>query len=283
MDLNLDGADDPSEPGVATVEVALDGGRTATTDGDGRFEFAVTDRGLHTVALVLGALGARLAATSATEQRLSVAARATAEVSFGVTNFGSVAGRVYNDLALAGASGTPLNNPGLVGVRVRLDRSGPAGETVGERMTDASGSYVFSNLPPGSYSVAFDPATVPLDFRAPEQTSWTPTVAALQSVFVDVPVAAERAIAGIVFRDRNANGKFDEGVDEPVAGARVAAGASKAVSGANGRFLLRHLPAGAVTLRTLVPSSGEAATVTVTLGSDPVVRRGLEVPVNGSG
>src|ERR1051325_4237018 len=122
-------------------------------------------------------------ASTATEQRLSIGARKTADLSFGVTNFGSIAGRVYNDLLLAGASGTPLNNPGLVSVRVRLHRGELGGEAVGECLTDASGAYSFAGLSPGVYSVELDPATIPLDYRLPEQLSWSVTLAPLQTIY----------------------------------------------------------------------------------------------------
>lgn len=278
MDVNVNGQDDAGEPGLANVDVAIDGGRTVKTGRDGSFEFAVKDRRLHTIALVPDALGETLRATNESEQEFSVAARGTAEVAFGVTNYGSIGGRVYNDLALSGPSGAPLNNPGVTGVRLVLRREANE-KPVDERSTDSSGGYVFSDLPPGAYTVEYDVATLPLDFRVGEHSKWATTVAPLKVVYVDIPVAAERAIAGTVFRDRNGNGKFDEGVDEPVSGARITAGAYEAISGANGRYLLRHLPALSMSLSVLVASTKESAVATIILGAAPMFRRGLDFSV----
>jgi hypothetical protein len=281
MDVNVNGQDDAGEPGLANVDVAIDEGRTVKTGRDGSFEFAVKDRKFHTVALVPDALGDVLRATTESEQQFSVAARATAEVAFGVTNYGAISGRVYNDLALIGPSGVPLNNPGVTGVLVSIRRSANS-EAVDERSTDSSGGYVFSNLPPGAYTVEYDAATLPLDFRVGEHSEWSTTVVPLKVVYVDIPVAAERAIAGTVFRDRNGNGKYDEGVDEPVPGARISAGAYVATSGANGRYLIRHLPAISMSLSVLVASTNESALATIILGAAPMFRRGFDFPVTAT-
>lgn len=279
LDLNVNGIDDEGEPGVAEIGVSVDGGLVRLTDGEGRFEFTIRDRSLHTVALAPDVLGVVLRASTDSEQKFSVAARATAEVNFGVTNYGSLGGRVYNDLTLAGASGVPLNNPGLQGVRVLL-RQGSGRDSLGERITDSSGGYVFSNLSPGTYSVEYDVGTLPLDFRVGTESAWPMVVVPLRAAYVDIPVAAERAIAGTVYRDRNGNRKFDEGIDEPVSGARVRAGAYEATSGANGRYLLRHLPAAALALQVALPSGVEVGLATITLGKEPSVRRGVDFPVS---
>ncbi len=49
--------------------------------------------------------------------------------------------------------------PGLAGVTVILKNA--VGDTVGTRVTDADGNYMFNNLPPGEYTVEIDATTLP--------------------------------------------------------------------------------------------------------------------------
>jgi protein-disulfide isomerase len=65
-------------------------------------------------------------------------------VSFGVSNYGTVSGRVFNDLLLAG--GTPAASmPGLSGMRIILHQIDAGVDTI-TGTTDASGSYEFRNV-----------------------------------------------------------------------------------------------------------------------------------------
>ncbi|HEX8556515.1 MAG TPA: SdrD B-like domain-containing protein [Pyrinomonadaceae bacterium] len=270
LDLDADGSDDPEEPGVAGLTVRLDGLRSATTDARGRYSFTSVAPGGHTVALVSDRLGVSLRAGAATEQTVTLGARQTASVSFGLSNFGSVGGRVFNDLYLAGATDA-AGAPGLRGLRVLL-----RGANVASLTTDASGLYEFRNLAPGSYTLEVDPASLPADFRAPERLSWPMTLSPLQDFFMDIPLAAQRAVSGVVYLDRDGDGRFDPAGDLPLPGARVAAGKALAVTAANGSYLLRGLPAGRITL-LITRRDGESREVSLDLSPDPVFSRGHDV------
>lgn len=88
----------------------------------------------------------------------------------------------------------------------------------------ASGMYQFNDLAPGSYLIELDSESIPPDFLLPKKTSWTVTVESLRGSYLDIALAAQRAVSGTVFTDRDGDGKFDSKVDEPLAGARVVAG-----------------------------------------------------------
>jgi hypothetical protein len=142
--------------------------------------------------------------------------------------------------------------------------------------TDASGLYEFRNLAPGSYTLEVDPASLPADFRPPTRLSWPVTLSPLQDFFMDIPLAAQRAVSGVVYLDRDGDGRFDPARDLPLSGARVAAGKAEAITAANGSYLLRGLPAGHTAL-LVTRQNGESREVSLDLGPDPAFSRGHDV------
>lgn len=278
-DLNSNGRDDPEEPGLANAKIQLDDGHSIMTDEQGRFRFGSVTRGAHTVSLMLDELGMTLRASTATEQHVSVSARETVEVSFGVTNHGFIAGRIFNNLSLADK---PLMTemPGVMGVRVKLRPEGTqAADAVRTETVDGDGEYEFRNLAPGDYTLELDLESLPPDYQPPAQTSWQLKVVPLHGSYKDIPLAAQRAVSGIVFRDKDGDGQFDAEKDETVEGARVVAGSFETLSGRGGSYILRHLPAGKLELRALTPESAESRGVSIELDEEPVARRRVNVSI----
>jgi hypothetical protein len=218
-----------------------------------------------------------LKATTASEQNVSLLSRQTVNVAFGVSNFGSIAGRIFNDLSLKGEP-TAANAPGVRGVRISLHSLGRIGAPVSVTV-DASGAYQFRNLSPGSYKLEIDPATLPVNFRMPSQSSWLVTVKPLENFYLDIPQVAERAVSGIVFIDEDGNGKFDPDNDETVDGARVIAGRTEVVTDESGSYLLRGLAAGRIEVRARAPWGIESLPIILELQAQPVTRRGVNIIV----
>lgn len=280
FDLNGNGQDETSEPGIAGMKVQLDGNRSATTDGHGHYNLGAIEPGEFDVALISDDIGVKLRASSATLQHVSLAARQTINISFGLTNSGFVAGRVFNDLYLTGEPAAG-DAPGLSGVKITLRLVAALADSRPlSQMVDGNGLYEFRNLAPGKYILEIDPATIPADFRMPAQTAWPITVSALQGFYLDLPLAAQRAISGLVYLDRNGNGQFDPQQDEVVEGARVASGKSEAVSTRQGLYLLRNLPAGKIDVHVYLSTGQGRGIIKLELGPDPKLRNGVNLMVS---
>jgi large repetitive protein len=277
IDLNGNGNDDADEPGIAGMKVQIDGDRSATTDQRGGFRFQINSGG-YSVALISEEVGSRWRASTPTEQRVSVLARQTTTVSFGLSNFGSVEGRVFNNLSETGDNEAG-SQPGVTGVSVSLVRrdSSASTRTVG---VDGIGGYRFSNVPPGSYTLELDLASLPADFQVPTQTSWVVTVAPLQNFYLDLPLSAQRSISGIVFIDQDGDGKFDPEKDQRFEGARVMGGKTAVTSGKGGNYILRNLPAGKIVVRAGALQASERDVVTIELSQKPVRINGVNLAIN---
>jgi hypothetical protein len=277
FDTNGNGREDAGESGVPGMRIQIDGNKSATTDAGGNFRFQINP-GQYSVALISADLGVRLRASTLTEQKVSLSSRQTVNLSFGVSNFGTISGRVFNDLFLTGGSPT-TNMPGISGVRLILHSEAVAGGPVVTGVVDVGGSYEFRNLRPGTYMLEIDPSTLPANYRLPLQVVWPIRVEPLSSVYLDIPLAAQRAISGIVFIDSDGDGSFDPQKDEVVVGARVTAVGTEALSGTGGSYVLRNLPAGKTEIVAHASWGVKSRPIFLELGAEPATRRNLNLRV----
>jgi hypothetical protein len=151
---------------TAGVPVILDNGRTATTDGSGRYRFIDVPEGVHEVRLAIRELAADLEPGDTSSVQVKVVPHAVARADFSVKRLASLAGKVNVPAGLAPDS-----------VIIRLLPT--------ERYTtpDADGSFAFFNLPEGDYQVAVDPQSLP-------EASFVQSAPVLQaSVRLDSPTA----------------------------------------------------------------------------------------------
>ena len=276
FDQNGNGQDDANEPGVAGMKVQLGGDRSATTDAGGRFQFDVNSGG-YQVSLISEDLGERWRASTMTEQRGFLAARQTVNISFGITDYGLLAGRVFNDVSQTGEQGAG-SSPGVPGVRLTL-RPVNANGLATNVIVDGSGAYEFRSVPPGHYTLELDPASLPADFRMLRQTSWPVLVRPLSNFYLDIPISAQRAVSGVVFIDQDGDGKFNPEKDQAVEGALVVTGTAEVTTGKRGAYILRNLPSGAIKIRARTQAGGESAVLSISLGAEPTRRSGVNFTV----
>jgi len=285
FDANGDGIEEAHKAGITGVKIRLDKDHTATTDEDGRFHFSGVRPGDYNVTLISDELGVKWRATTPTEQPISLSARQSVKADFGVSNFGSLSGRVFNDLYL-GETRAKTNSPGVGEVRLVLH---PTGSMTGRltQTVDQSGIYDFRNLSPGDYTLEIDPVTLPADYRLPQPASWQLRIEPLRASFLDIPLQAQRAVSGVAFIDKVGDGKLDPEKDELVPGARIVATIKRTdgesnreietFTDARGAYLLRNLPAGKIEIRALSSSDVKTGAVHIELSPEPVLRRSVNV------
>ena len=158
-------------------------------------------------------------------------------------------------------------------VKPILRSSEAKSKIITDAVTDGSGTYQFRNLTPGNYTPEIDSATLPVNFRLPASIKWEIKIEPLQEFCLDIPIAVQRAVTAFVFVDKDDDGKFNSQIDESVAGANVSANGSAAISGGNGAYILRNLPAGQIKILVRSPLGTQCFPVFWELGAEPVTKR----------
>src|SRR5262249_43561375 len=142
VDANRNGVMDSGEAGIGNVTVTGPGGATTVTAADGSYSFNSLDAGTYAVSAPSAASGKAL--FTASPLSVTIAAGATsANNNFGYVT-GAVSGFAYVDVNRNGVK--DAGEAGIGGVVI----SGPGGTTT----TAADGSYSFSGLDAGTYSVS---------------------------------------------------------------------------------------------------------------------------------
>ncbi len=168
-DINGDGVKDPTEPGLANVQVTLTGGaapQQVTTDANGFYLFPNLIAGVYTVAVDTAsgdlASGSWLQTGDPdggfdNQSTVNLASGVdNLDQDFGYQPLGSIGDTVWNDKNSNGAMDG--DEQGIPGVTVTLrNASGPIATAV----TNQNGFYTFPNLPTGEYDIVIDPATLP--------------------------------------------------------------------------------------------------------------------------
>lgn len=201
-DRNGNGAPDAGEPGVpgVTLKLAgLSGQRTAATDASGSFQFTDVAPGAYTVEET-DPTG--YVSTTPNLRSIHLPPGGSLGLSFGDQPAGTVSGIVFHDLDGNGLRDS--GEPGIGGVSIRLM------DGTGQRTTTTSGdgSYLFTFVTPGSYSVE---ETDPLGYSSTTPNARSVSVAAGGSANASFGDQAAGTIAGAVFEDTNGDGSRDPG------------------------------------------------------------------------
>ncbi|WP_208300297.1 SdrD B-like domain-containing protein [Prosthecobacter fusiformis] len=173
-DINKDGQQQPSEPGIASVTVTLLDGSgtpigTTITDGTGFYSFSDLQPGTYGVqfpvslnnggyTLTTATSGATAtdsnanATTGITANVVLVAGQNNPTIDAGyISPLGSIGNFVWMDLDRDGEQ--DAGEPGIAGATVYLLNS--SNVRIGTAVTDGTGYYRFSGLTPGDYRVEF--------------------------------------------------------------------------------------------------------------------------------
>lgn len=303
-DLNKDGVQDAGEPGISGVTVQLqdpgadgilgngDDGPTltTTTDATGAYQFTglAVERS-YTVSVLPATLpggmtqtydvdGLGTAHTATVSVPLAQLATGRTDVDFGYSGVGSIGDLVWLDRNASGTATADSGEPGLPGIPVTVTWAGVDGvlgtadDVVFTMTTDATGHYLFSNLPYGPYSVVVDTAspafpagltsTYDPDAAAPTNTSLTTLSGATPNVLTqDFSYTGNASIGDRLWLDANGDGVQDPG-EKGLPGVTVTVtylgpdgvpgGGDDLVfttaTDASGGYLVDHLPAGSYTV-----------------------------------
>lgn len=198
-DLNVNGALNKGEPGLAGVRVDLSTGASVRTDAQGFYEFKGLAPDTYRVSVPLNQFTERVRVTTSTDVRVELLEERTAEVNFGIVNFARVIGNVFNDYRLDGK-----REPDASGVRaVKLTLSGNG---VNRRVSaDGGGDFEIFEVPPGDYQLTLDRSTLPPNYIAPAGSA-SVHVEPTATVIQDMPAQALRSVSGHVFFKSSVSG-----------------------------------------------------------------------------
>jgi len=237
-----DAADPSGLAGVCVTALSADGGTgsgTATTADDGTYTITNLPPDSYTVEFdpTCGGSIESTDAPQSTPSPVTVSAGNTASgVNAVLAEYGSITGEVTD----------PDNPGGVAGVCVYAF-SGSGGVS-GSTTTDSSGSYTIGQLPPGSYTVQFDPScggtVTTLDLY--QATSSPVAVTAGASTTANAALNADGGVSGVVTDAANPGGLA--GVCVSVVSADGGTGSGSAVTQSGGTYTVVGLPADTYTV-----------------------------------
>nr|BAL59540.1 hypothetical protein HGMM_OP4C176 [Candidatus Acetothermum autotrophicum] len=173
-DANNNGRRDPGEPGVTDALLRLDN-QLARTDAQGYFRFPPVDPGSYKVEIARAPLG--LVPTVPMPLPVTVVVGQVIALEIPMRSVGIIRGRIFDDKNRNGQADP--DEPGLANVRVFA-----VGAQTIEARSDANGQYVLQ-VPPGSYTVTLDRATLPKRYEPTTPLSATVTVQTGQTITID--------------------------------------------------------------------------------------------------
>jgi protocatechuate 3,4-dioxygenase beta subunit len=294
-DLNSNGTQDPSEPGLPGVTVFLDlnynsvrdpGEPSAISDDSGNYSLTNVAFGLYRVREVLPS---GFVATTPNPALTIVSNGTNPRINFGnysTATTNRITGFAFND---PNFNGTPdAGEPGLSGLTIFLDTNNNGVLDPGElnTTTDVNGNYSFANLGSGAYRVreVVPPGFVP--------TTANPVVIivfggkAIDGVnFGNFSIVPTNRISGQVFNDFNDNGSQETGepglssltlfLDNNNNG-ELDPGETSTTTDASGNYSFASLAIGAYRVREVVPAG-----FALTVASPPVLVVGSSSTITG--
>ncbi len=153
-DLNGDGKYQSTDAGVRRVKIVMEDGQATRSNSIGVFTFPNVVAGPHRAELVLSTLPEGYLPMDVPKKEFTTFEGIRYEINFPLKALRLVTGRVFLDTNKNGVMDM-VERP-AAGVKILL---GPRAIE-----TDAEGYYLFEDVPPGSWRLAVDPATLPAGY-----------------------------------------------------------------------------------------------------------------------
>lgn len=152
-----------------------------------------------------------------------------------LNSYGSVSGRIYQDVNLNGRYDPGIDQP-QANARVRVDGSRYA-------VSDTNGNFRIESVLRGEHAVYLDLLSVRADLTLLDNTQQQITLDN-RDVVVDFRVVRTGRVSGVIWLDVNENGRMDDS-ERPLADVRVVTGSGRdTLTDENGYFLIGDLPPG---------------------------------------
>lgn len=141
------------DSGMPDVRVTLNNGRQIVTDASGIYTFDRVSPGDNRLTVNIEDIRANLVSANGLEQTITVLPRTIVNTAFRLVRSGTLSGRVWHD---ANGNGKCDENEGLADIHV-LSSTGR------DTYTDADGTFLLSELPPGEQTIFIDRRYQPED------------------------------------------------------------------------------------------------------------------------
>lgn len=243
-DVNGNGARDEGEAGLSGWSIVLmPGNDTTTTDGNGAYTFPGLSAGSYTISEVQQSGWTQTAPSEPTSHSVTIeAGQSITGKDFGNFQLGSISGIKFQDNDGDGTRDEGEN--GLAGWSITLSNDGG---TVATTTTGENGSYQFTGVGAGTYTV--------LEVN---QTGWTQTAPeTAYEVTINSGTAASGkdfgnfqngSVSGVKFEDIDGDGQMDEGEPGIMGWTITLDGENNIVTGENGIFSFSNVGPGSHTL-----------------------------------
>lgn len=278
QNLNGDSIVDPDEPLLPGVEVILTGdfnndGRVdpteqirISTDTNGTYAFTGLANGQYSVSVDPGSLPDGLQPNfdadglpdNRTEVILTDGNNSIDTIDFGYNTVANIGDTIWFDYDADGIQDS--GEPGLAGVTVVL--TDPDGNTFIDS-TDENGQYLFTDLPPGAYTVTVLPTSLPTGGLTPTDDLdgiGTPNSASLvltggtTRVDADFGYTGTGSIGDTIWNDQNQNG-LQDGAENGISGVELTVAIDldsdgipdftvTTVTDSSGKYVVDNLPSG---------------------------------------
>ena len=203
QDINGNGVQDTGDQGISGVSVVLSAAQRATavasvtTNSDGFYRFADLQPGNYVAEVIPPP---RFTPTTAIARTTVLPSGGSVSVNFGFQSQGAVSGKVFEDAN--GDRVQQVSEIGLGGVRIVLSSS----LVTITLTTSADGSYGFSDVQPGAYTVIEED---PAGYVSTTPNSVDVLVASGGAASANFGDRRVGTVSGVVFEDTNGNGTQD--------------------------------------------------------------------------
>ncbi len=244
-DLNANGRRDPEEPGIQGVRVYAADGPSAQTGAGGGYTLRGVPEGPVLIKVDWDQIPPANFFTTANTVEELILPRKKASVDFGVSTESEFRGIVFSDMDADRLFTEGVDLP-VQGVRLSM-------ETGQSAVSGPTGHYSIRRVPPGPRTIAVEISSIPDGYQTLIPIRKSAETKEADVLQFDVPLRAQRTVAGSVFLDANLNGIRDD-PEAGVGGVMLELGPMSVRTDPDGRYRISDLEPGSRMIRIVKES-----------------------------